>query len=147
MEDCLQGIADLLGHRAKKNEIGLSYKFAPDLGEAQISPDALRQVLLNLVLNALAITPIGGRVELSAHGTESEKRNWIVVRVDDDGPGIPKPERQRLFKAFHSTRQDSPGGLGLAIARRLIEEAGGRIEVEDAPGGGARLCFRVPSRD
>jgi signal transduction histidine kinase len=73
----------------------------------------------------------------------------VTVRVDDDGPGIPPAERERVFERFHridSARgRDSGGsGLGLAISREIVAAHGGRIWVEDSPLGGARTAFELP---
>ncbi len=143
--ESMETVVRLLTHRATRDEIGLVYELAPDIEDVEISPDALTQVLLNLILNALTITPTGGRVVLSGHRLENAGKRWVVIRVDDDGPGIAESERHKLFTAFHSTRSDRPGGLGLMITRRLIEEVGGEIQIEDAPGGGARLSLRLPA--
>ena len=65
----------------------------------------------------------------------------VELEVADTGPGIPPAERERVFEPFHSTRPGSHAGLGLSISLRIAEEAGGRIAIGDAPGGGA--SFRV----
>ena len=66
------------------------------------------------------------------------------MRQRDQGPGIPPALRERIFEPFFTTRSDRAGGLGLAITRRIVEEAGGAIEVESAPGGGSELRVRLP---
>ena len=97
----------------------------------------LRQVILNLVSNALDVTPPGGTVAVRARSEDSGVR----LAVADSGPGIPVEERERVFEPFATSREDRPGGLGLSITRRLVTEAGGRIEITDAEAGGAE--FRV----
>jgi signal transduction histidine kinase len=111
-------------------------------GAVGIGADALRQILLNLVLNALEVSPEGGRVVLSAVGD----RDSIALAVEDEGPGVAPELRALVLEPFFSTRgQDAPssrpGGLGLAISRRIAIEVGGRLEVGDSVLGGA--CFRV----
>jgi signal transduction histidine kinase len=106
-----------------------------------LSEDALRQVLLNLVQNALDATPPGGRV--AARVASSAGQAWIRVR--DAGPGIAPSLRERIFEPFFTTRPDRAGGLGLAITRRIVEEAGGEIEVDPVPGGGSEFRVRLPS--
>jgi two-component system, OmpR family, sensor kinase len=109
-------------------------------GTLDADPDRLTQVLRNLAANARRAAGPGGRVEVSAgaHGGR------LAILVDDDGPGIPPGERERVFDRFHRSEvardRDSGGsGLGLAIARSIVELHGGRIRVEDSPLGGARL--------
>ncbi len=109
-------------------------------GTLAADPDRLTQVLRNLVGNARRHAGPGGRVEVSA----AARGGRLAIRVDDDGPGIPPAERDRVFDRFHRSEaargRDSGGsGLGLAIARSIVELHDGRIRVEDSPLGGARL--------
>ena len=115
----------------------LESEAAPGLPNVAVGDDGLRQLLLNLALNAVAVTPDGGRVQLVARGMGL----GVELCILDEGPGVPEAERARVFDLFHSTRPGSHGGLGLAISHRIVEEAGGHIAIEDAPGGGA--LFRV----
>jgi two-component system OmpR family sensor kinase len=114
-------------------------------GTVRIDPDLLAQVIRNLLSNAHCHAGPGGRVALSARA-EGER---LIVRVDDDGPGIPPAERERVFDRFHRSeaardRGSGGSGLGLGIARSIVELHGGRIWVEDSPLGGARVCFELP---
>ena len=70
--------------------------------------------------------------------------DWVDLTVDDEGEGVPHRLRNRLFEPFYSSRSDSGGGLGLAICKRLVEEVGGQIHIEDGPSGGARFRVRLP---
>lgn len=130
----------LLAQRAQDREVALEIDVADTTPAAPIHEDALRQILLNLVLNAIDATPPGGRVTVRGCGDDAACELW----VDDSGPGVPEPERARIFEPFYSTRDDAPGGLGLAVSQRIAREAGGDIEVEDAPEGGARFRLRLP---
>jgi signal transduction histidine kinase len=102
--------------------------------------DPLAQVLLNLLLNAIAHSPPGGRVTLSAspHGDER-----VEIRVRDMGGGVPAEERERVFEPFHS--RGLGAGLGLAVVRRIAHELDWQIGVADAAGGGAAFYVRVPA--
>ena len=86
-------------------------------------------------LNAIAATPEGGAVRLRARPAAG----GVEIRVEDDGQGVPEALRERVFEPFFSTHPERPGGLGLAISRRLAERAGGSVEVAGAGHG----CFRV----
>jgi two-component system, OmpR family, sensor kinase len=113
-------------------------------GTLDADADRLTQVLRNLVANARRHAGEGGRVELSAVA----ERGKLAIRVDDDGPGIPRAERARIFDRFHRSEaardRDSGGsGLGLSIARSIAELHGGRIRVGDSPLGGARLSVEL----
>ncbi len=111
-----------------------------------IDPDRISQVLHNLTQNAVAHTRPGGLVRLSV----AANGRLVVFSVDDDGPGIPPAERDRVFDRFHRTdysraRSDGGSGLGLAIARAIVEAHGGSIRAGESPEGGARLEFELPS--
>jgi two-component system NtrC family sensor kinase len=109
----------------------------------EVDPDRLRQVLVNLLLNAADALSGTGTVSLDA-GADADGP-WL--RVSDDGPGIPPEARARVFDPFVSTKPAGEGtGLGLAICQRLIEEAGGRISVaENENGRGACFEIRLPA--
>jgi signal transduction histidine kinase len=109
---------------------------------------ALRRALLNLLDNAFKHTPAGGRVTCIA-GPLDENR-WSI-EVTDSGPGIPVHEREKIFEVFYrigdELRRTTPGsGLGLALVKRSAAAHGGRIEVSDAAGGGARFTLTLPIR-
>lgn len=114
------------------------------LGDA----DRLKQVLLNLVDNALRYTPAGGTVTLEVARADGS----AVVRVRDTGPGIPLAEQERVFERFYRldagrARADGGSGLGLAIAREVAEAHGGRIELASQPGAGSAFALVVPLAD
>ncbi len=109
-------------------------------------PDALAIAIRNLVDNALRYTPRGGRVRI--HLTNEHRQ--VRLSVEDSGPGVPIKEREAIFTPL--ARGASKGldrnpegyGLGLAIARRIVERHGGSLSVEDAEGGGAKFLIQVP---
>jgi signal transduction histidine kinase len=133
----LESVSELLHHPSQARGVKLESETAPGLPNVAVGDDGLRQLLLNLALNAVAVTPDGGRVRLAARDAEP----GVELCITDEGPGVAEAERTRVFELFHSTRPGSHGGLGLAITRRIVEDAGGRIAIEDAPAGGA--LFRV----
>jgi signal transduction histidine kinase len=111
----------------------------------EADPDRLAQVIHNLAQNAVAHTPEGGLVRLSA----AANGRYVRFAVEDDGPGIPPDQRDRIFDRFHRTdisraRTTGGSGLGLAIARALVEAHGGHIRAGASPEGGARLEFDLP---
>jgi len=123
--------------------IALRQELAPFLPAAEIDESQIRQALMNILMNAVQILAPGGTV-LVQSGVVPD--GGVQVSVADDGPGIAAADRQRIFEVFYSNR---PGGtgLGLAIAARILHAHGGRILVEDGPGGrGARFILRVPRR-
>jgi signal transduction histidine kinase len=137
----LESVARLLTHRAQERGVTLEVE-AGAAASVPMNGDALHQVALNLALNALDATPEGGHVRLIATEAEGAAR----IACDDEGPGIPPELRDRVFEPFFSTKRDRPGGLGLAIARRMVIESGGTIAVEDRSGGGTRIALAWPKR-
>ena len=103
--------------------------------------ESLAQALLNLVLNGIAHSPAGGRVQLEAE----RDGGGVTIAVSDQGPGVPAAERDRVFEPFHSGRPDGVG-LGLSVVRLLSRELGWHVDVGEAPGGGARFRLRIAAR-
>ena len=132
----LEAVARLLSHRAHEHGVRLFHEAGDDV-VVPIHADALQQVVLNLAMNAVDATPEGGAVRLVAARGE----RTVEIACEDQGPGIPRELRARIFEPFFSTKSERPGGLGLAIARRMVVESGGTIRVEDRPGGGTRIVL------
>ncbi|MBX3468341.1 MAG: response regulator [Planctomycetes bacterium] len=132
------------GH-ARERRIALDVDATPPAA-ADVDPDMLERVVLNLLSNALKFTPEGGRVRVVV-AEEADGRLRLEVR--DSGPGIPAHQRERVFERFEQldagdARRFGGTGLGLAIARDLVAVHGGTIAVDDAPEGGARLVVTLP---
>jgi signal transduction histidine kinase len=108
--------------------------------------EKIRQVLMNLIGNAIKFTPVQGRVTVSASRNSGEN---VQVSVSDTGPGVPPAEREKIFGKFYQVAEtngeNSKGtGLGLAIAKALVELHGGKIWVESEPGRGSTFSFTLP---
>jgi len=138
--EIFDAVARLLTHRALDAGERIEVDVPEEDVEVPLAADALRQVVLNLALNALDATPEGGAVHLRARAGP----RGCELAVEDEGPGVPPAERERIFEPFHSGKPGRAGGLGLAISRRLVEQAGGRLEVGDGTGGGAVFAIRLP---
>jgi two-component system OmpR family sensor kinase len=114
-------------------------------GTVCADPDRIAQVVRNLLANAVEHAGQGGHVRVGARAIGGS----IEVTVDDDGPGIPAEERERVFDRFHRadasrSRGSGGSGLGLAIARAIVEAHGGEISTSESPLGGARVAFTLP---
>ncbi len=112
---------------------------------ARFAPEKVERVLMNLLTNALRHTPNDGAVAIRVAPVAGE----VQVAVEDTGEGLDQEARARMFERFwrgDRSRTTRGAGLGLAIARGLVEAHGGRIWAEDREGGGARICFTLPAR-
>jgi signal transduction histidine kinase len=111
--------------------------------QLSISGDAsqLQQALTNLMLNGIQAMPRGGKLRVSMEHSDDEVR----IAVQDQGTGIPPEERERIFKAFYTTKEPGKGtGLGLAVSDRIVKDHGGRILVESEVGRGSRFIIILP---
>lgn len=166
-----------LGRQPERDGITLRAEIDPDL-TARISPLALQQVLVNLLLNAReAMRPTGGRLTVRARAINPEAEGtasgstWngpgpapaVLIEVEDEGPGIEPEQVETIFEPFFSQptagrsshrvenvgRDQGTGrrgtGLGLAVCKRIVEAAGGRISARSRPGRGACFCIRLPA--
>jgi PAS domain S-box-containing protein len=139
-----QKVISRLSPILEKNRQTLKSDLAADLPTIKIDPDRLELVMQVLVNNAAGFSPPQSEIRLSVgvgHGS-------LWVEVEDQGPGISEAEIAHLFKPYHRTEQDRqkyPGiGLGMAVARQIIEAHGGRIEVTSVPGKGSLFRFEIP---
>jgi signal transduction histidine kinase len=108
---------------------------------------AIKQVIVNLLANAVKFTPAGGKIEVRCH----EEEDAVHVRVRDSGIGIAEDLQESVFEAFHRgdaklARQYDGTGLGLSVCRRFVEMHGGRIWLESVPNRGTTVFFRLPKR-
>jgi signal transduction histidine kinase len=113
----------------------------PALPALQADAQKLTQVLVNLIRNALQATPSGATVRVSARALDGSR---VELAVEDDGPGVAPELRERLFQPFVSGKGDQGLGMGLYMARLIVERHGGRIGVTTGPRGGARFEVVLP---
>ena len=109
---------------------------APDLPLARGVPDLVKQCLVNLVKNGLEAMPDGGRLVVSTR----MEREMVALAVADTGRGIPPENLDKIFNPFFTTK-DQGAGLGLAMTRKIVEEAGGRVRLESTPGKGTTVTL------
>jgi signal transduction histidine kinase len=144
----------LLGRDQVPVSVSLQQDLAHDLPQVLLDPEQLKQVLINLVQNAVQAMPQGGQVFVStgSSGTPArgggsafdvDSRKSVYVRVRDTGSGIAPEDIARIFVPFFTTKAGGTG-LGLAISQRIIENAGGRIEVASRAGEGTSFTVRLP---
>ena len=135
----------LKGFEASAAEKGVKLRFEGGKCEAHVDPDKFSQVIMNLVSNAVKYTNSGGRVKVTA----GKDKDNAVLSVEDDGIGIDGRDMpyifEHLYRTDESRTRDSGGnGIGLSVAKAIVENHGGRIEVKSRPGEGSVFTVKVP---
>jgi signal transduction histidine kinase len=145
----IEEIVEAFKPLAHAHSAQLAMRLEPEL-VADVDRDALRQVLINLLDNAVRYGPSGQTVKIT---TASSAGTW-TVEVADEGPGVPADERERIFAPYYRMERDAGGavggtGIGLAVVRRLVTQHGGQVRVASANGDamhGARFLVTLPIR-
>ena len=135
----LQAVLDLMAANLAHHKIQLVLDLLPETPEIQFDSDKLKQAFMNVVLNAMEAMPQGGTLRVS---TFTENDN-ICIRVVDTGVGIPAADLEHLFEPFF-TRKTRGTGLGLANVKRILEEHGGKVEIESTPNEGTTVSMWLP---
>jgi signal transduction histidine kinase len=137
----------LLRYRLESYGVEVELNREQRLPEIWADPDQLKEVLVNLVLNACEVMVNGGVITIrEEEKVEPRLGPAVVIRVSDTGPGIPESLRDKVFQPFFSTKEEGTG-LGLSIATRIIEEHGGRLELESTQKQGATFHITLPIRE
>jgi signal transduction histidine kinase len=144
LPDAIANTMTLVRERAQRREVALVASIDPRLGRFRADERKLKQILLNLLTNAIKFTPDGGRVEVAARPHDG----GVEIAVSDTGVGIAPEDQEAVFEEFRqvgaASRKVEGTGLGLAITRKFVELHGGRIWVKSQPGQGSRFTFTLP---
>jgi two-component system sensor histidine kinase HydH len=132
----------LVGGRARKQRVALKYEPPATATEVEADGEQLRQLLVNLALNALDVMPRGGVLEMEIR---PDADGHIEVVVLDTGPGIPPRHSPRLYEPFFTSKETGLG-LGLVVSQRIAHDHGGTLHATNRPQGGARFVLRLPAR-
>ncbi len=147
LEGVLKYTLDMFDSQIKKKLIELSVDLSPNLQPLRANPIRIRQMLDNLVGNAIKYTPNDGKIRVSIAMQEKQ----IVLRVQDTGPGIKPEEQGRVFEKFYRATNAPDGvtgsGLGLAIVKSIVDSHQGRVWVESTIGKGSTFVVLLPAQD
>lgn len=141
LKELCAGLETLLAPQARQQGVGLDFRFPEQPIMVTGIPGQLRQALLNILLNAFEAMPRGGRVEVRLDGDDEQAR----LSICDTGPGIPSALRGKVFD-MHFTTRDTGTGIGLYIARSMIERHGGTIRLETELGSGSCFTITLPRK-
>jgi signal transduction histidine kinase len=142
--DLLRLIGDSFIPQASQKDVSFEIALPPELPAFYCDSNRVFQVFANLIGNALRYTPSGGSVRIEARALN---RDWVEVSVADTGPGIRPEYLPHVFDRYWQPRESAKtgAGLGLYIAKRIVEAHGGRIRVESRLGQGSRFSFTLPT--
>ncbi len=137
----VEEVAGVLRHEAERRGIALEVQLGTNGARASAAPDAISDIVSNLVVNALEATPRGGRVNVTA----AAKDAFCVLSVEDSGSGISPEAREKLLQPFFTTKTQGTG-LGLAIVARRVAEVGGKLKWKSpvSEGRGTRFEVKLP---
>jgi signal transduction histidine kinase/pSer/pThr/pTyr-binding forkhead associated (FHA) protein len=139
INECVELIAPM----ANEKGVMVIADAEPDHPAIPIDPDGIHQVIMNLLSNALdAVEAQKGLIKITVRYDEEGRQS--MIEVTDNGTGIAEPMRQHIFELFHSTKGNRGTGLGLAVARKIVEEHEGTISVRSKPGQGSTFTVRLP---
>jgi signal transduction histidine kinase len=134
-QEIVEAACHLCADQARRQQVEINLEPVP-APHIMVDPEQIKQVLLNILINAIQVQPSGGKIEIRV----SHDANDVVISVRDFGPGIAAQNLDRIFEPFFTTKREGTG-LGLAISYQLVNHNGGRIRVESPPGQGA--CFWI----
>lgn len=139
----VEEVVELTQAQADDSRIVLLAEVDETVPPIPVDHDGLHQVLLNLVVNALDAVARGSGV-INVRTRLDRTDRCVVVTVQDNGPGVPEADREKIFQPFHSTKGHGGTGLGLAVARKIVTEMGGVIQYVQPKEGGAQFDIRLP---
>jgi PAS domain S-box-containing protein len=150
LRSSIEEVVELLSYKAEEKGLVLAFRYEPELGTRFVGDAGrIRQIVLNLVSNAIKFTERGHVLIDVAASDQTTDQSRVRITIEDTGPGMPRETQERLFQKFSqadasTTRKYGGTGLGLAISRQLAELMGGTLEVESTPGKGSRFWAELP---
>ncbi len=136
----LREVTSVFQAQAASAGVTITVTAAGNLPPLEIDPSRMRQVLVNLLANDLRYSPVGGTIRLTGEIDGSK----FLIAIQDDGPGIPADDLQHVFERFYKSTDSGGMGLGLAIAKHLVEAHGGSLTAENAPVRGTIFRILLP---
>ena len=142
--DVVDSAVELLGHRLQSYDVNVEINRQRPLSEIQADPEQLKEVIVNLVVNACEAMENGGSIAISEEEGLLEPFGRVaIVRLSDNGPGILEAIKEKVLQPFFTTKEEGTG-LGLSIASRIVEQHGGRLEFSSDEGKGTTFTITLP---
>jgi signal transduction histidine kinase len=145
LNEVIEDVVALSRHLIHTSGVELKLDLEKTLPWVLVDANQMKQVLVNLVHNALQAMPSGGEMNILTRSASRAGRDWITVSVRDTGVGIPASEQARIFEPFYTTKGNQGGtGLGLSVTYGIVTDHGGLIELESEPGAGSSFTVWLP---
>jgi signal transduction histidine kinase len=142
LNEVIEDVSALTRHLFETNRIDFSMQLQKNLPWVLMDRDQIKQVVLNLLHNALHAMPTGGTLSVTTDTRQKNEQDWVLMAVQDNGKGITPSDLARIFEPFFTTKANEGGtGLGLAVSYGIITDHQGFIDVDSTPNQGA--CFNV----
>lgn len=145
LNDLIRKIAELFKLEIKDKQIKFSLELSPDISQIQADEDQVRQILMNVIINAIQAIPKEGEIKIKTKKALLKGEPAIKLIIEDSGIGIPEKDFTQIFDPFFSTKEKG-SGLGLSIAYKLIEAHRGEIKVESKEGEGTKFVIFLPQK-
>ena len=142
LDEVLKEVASLVEHKARDQAIAIALEAEPGLPRIVADPELLKTCFLNLMINAVDAMPEGGMLAVSVSRAAGQPEA-LVVEVTDTGSGMSPESVRSAFEPYYSTK-DTGLGLGLALTRKIVEDHGGGIALDSAPGRGTSVRITLP---
>jgi signal transduction histidine kinase len=148
VDEIVRDVVALLKTLADTRQVTIHCGDGPPGLKVALPENALRQVLMNVIRNAIEASPAGERVEIASSLSQEGEHEWMVISIADHGSGIAAADRDQIFEPFFTTKNTMPAaglGLGLSVANSLTLAMGGHIELETEPGRGTTFRIVLPT--
>jgi PAS domain S-box-containing protein len=143
IQSLVSHVAQLLQHEAEDRHLQLHVSVPTTLPDVQGDETQITQALINIVINAFQAMAAGGVCRIIVQERDKPERHWVEIAVHDTGQGIDPQSLVHIFDPFYTTKENGTG-LGLAVAHRILQNHGGRIDVTALPGGGTSVVLSLP---
>jgi signal transduction histidine kinase/CHASE3 domain sensor protein len=145
--DVVDQAIQLLQHRLASYEVFIKIQRKESLPLVQLDPEQLKEVIINIIINACEAMGQGGAIVIHEKALiERKKFRSAVIRISDNGPGIPDAVQSKIMEPFFTTKEEGTG-LGLSIAARIVQEHGGRLDIESKEGSGSTFIITLPAEE
>jgi two-component system sensor histidine kinase HydH len=138
-------MVELFKQEIKNKQIRFYLKLSPDISEIQADEDQIRQILMNIIINAIQAISEKGEIKIKTEKCLIKGSSGLKLTIEDNGVGIPEKDLNQIFDPFFSTTEQG-SGLGLSIVYKLVEGHQGEIKVESKEGEGTKFIIYLPQK-